>query len=146
MFLYASASHLDTFLNEAGRAEVQHIVLLPSFAVLSPDAETSSLARSHLDAERAVQASPITATILRPGLFATNATGQPITVEQVTPTQWKDAVAEQLPPHFADSLLDCWKSTDGKPVPLIDTVHQLTGHPGRTFGPWAAHHTSDFIS
>jgi uncharacterized protein YbjT (DUF2867 family) len=213
VFLYSSASHLDTFLNEAGRAGVQHIVLLSSAAVLSPDAETSPMAQSHLDAERAVQASPITATILRPGSFAANATGwawaiktgkpvslpfpgaysdpiheldiaeaahavltqprhhggvydltgpqtltfaeqldqlakatgQPITVEQVTTTQWKEAVAEHLPPNFADSLLAYWKSADGKPVPLTDTVQQLTGHPGRTFAQWAADHTSDFL-
>ncbi|MEV8634391.1 NAD(P)H-binding protein [Streptosporangium sp. NPDC051023] len=214
VFLYASASHLDTFLDEAGRAGVQHIVLLSSAAVLSPDAETSAMAKSHLDAERAVQASPITATILRPGSFAANATGwawaiktgkpvrlpypgayndpiherdiaeaaytvltqprhhggvydltgpetltfaeqldqlakavgQPITVEQVTPAEWKEAMAEHLPPNFADSILDYWKSTDGKPVPLTDVVQKLTGHPGRTFAEWAADHAAEFAS
>ncbi len=56
--------------------------------MLGPDAENDPLAKSHLDVEHALLASPLTTTILRPGAFAANAAswarpigaGQPISL------------------------------------------------------------------
>jgi uncharacterized protein YbjT (DUF2867 family) len=73
VFLYASAERIAELVDEAVAAGVGHIVLLSSAAVLSPDAENNPVARSHLDVERALLASPIPNTILRPGSFASNA-------------------------------------------------------------------------
>lgn len=73
VFLYAEPSHAGAFAEEAARAEVEHIVLLSSSSVLGPNAETSPVARTHLNAERALAASSVPATSLRPGAFATNA-------------------------------------------------------------------------
>jgi uncharacterized protein YbjT (DUF2867 family) len=73
VFLYASAERIAEFVDEAVAAGVGHIVLLSSAAVLHPDAENNFVARSHLDVERVLLASPIPSTILRPGSFASNA-------------------------------------------------------------------------
>lgn len=73
VFLYASAKHASNFAQEALSAGISHIVLLSSATVLGPDPGSDPLAASHLGVERALLASPITTTILRPGSFADNA-------------------------------------------------------------------------
>ncbi|WP_433189040.1 NAD(P)H-binding protein [Actinoallomurus sp. CA-150999] len=73
VFLYASPSHIGAFVEEATGAGVEHIVLLSSSAVLAPNADDSTVAKNHLDVERALTASSIRATSLRPGAFASNA-------------------------------------------------------------------------
>ncbi|MFF1922833.1 NAD(P)H-binding protein [Streptomyces sp. NPDC058221] len=73
VFLYAEPSHIDDFLTAAQAAGVGHIVLLSSSSVLAPDAATNPIAASHHAVEAALIASPLTATLLRPGAFAGNA-------------------------------------------------------------------------
>ncbi|MFJ9614033.1 NAD(P)H-binding protein [Streptomyces noursei] len=73
VFLYANPDHITDFIDHAHRAGVTHVVLLSSSSVLSPDPDSDPLAKSHLDVEQALLASPITTTILRPGSFAANA-------------------------------------------------------------------------
>jgi uncharacterized protein YbjT (DUF2867 family) len=73
VFLYAEPSHIDDFLQQAAAAGVQHIVLLSSSAVLAPDAAENLIAANHFAVEQALDASPITSTVLRPGAFAGNA-------------------------------------------------------------------------
>ncbi|GII63968.1 nucleotide-diphosphate-sugar epimerase [Sphaerisporangium krabiense] len=73
VFLYAEASHIAEFAGAAVTAGVEHVVLLSSAAVLNPGADGDPLARSHLDVENALLASPLTTTLLRPGSFAGNA-------------------------------------------------------------------------
>ncbi|MCC3776464.1 SDR family oxidoreductase [Streptomyces sp. UNOB3_S3] len=73
VFLYASPDRVTDFIDHVQRAGVTHIVLLSSSSVLGPHPEDDPLARSHLDVENALLASPITTTILRPGSFASNA-------------------------------------------------------------------------
>ncbi|WP_328298811.1 NAD(P)H-binding protein [Streptomyces sp. NBC_00435] len=75
VFLYAEASAVDAFVKEAVSAGVEHVVLLSSSSVLAPDAADSPLAVSHLAVERALLASPLRTTLLRPGSFASNAFG-----------------------------------------------------------------------
>ncbi|MFI2351889.1 NAD(P)H-binding protein [Streptomyces sp. NPDC019443] len=72
VFLYAEASQIDAFLDEAGAAGVEHIVLLSSSSVLDPDAAGNPIAASHLAVEQALAASPIETTVLQPGAFASN--------------------------------------------------------------------------
>ncbi|GHK06007.1 nucleotide-diphosphate-sugar epimerase [Streptomyces sp. Y2F8-2] len=73
VFLYAEPSRIGEFAQEATDAGVEHVVLLSSAAVLAPDAESSPVAKSHLDVEKALDASCLHATSLRPGSFASNA-------------------------------------------------------------------------
>jgi uncharacterized protein YbjT (DUF2867 family) len=72
------------------------------------------------------------------------ATGRTITINQVTPEQWKKEMADYVPELYADALLNWWKSNDGKPVQLTGTVEELTGHPARSFATWAQDHLNDF--
>ncbi|MGW4199734.1 NmrA family NAD(P)-binding protein [Streptomyces sp. NPDC004726] len=73
VFLYAEPSHVDDFLTEAEKAGVAHIVLLSSSSVIGPGAADNPVAAPHLAVERALTASPIEASFLRPGDFASNA-------------------------------------------------------------------------
>ncbi|MGV9779647.1 NAD(P)H-binding protein [Streptosporangium sp. NPDC003464] len=73
VFLYAEPSHIDAFVEQAADAGVRHIVLLSTSAVLGPGAGEDPIARSHLKVERALAASPVESTFLRPGSFASNA-------------------------------------------------------------------------
>lgn len=75
VFLYPNPDGIDAFLAAAQAAGVEHIVLLSSASVLSPDAETDPMGAHNLAVEKALIASPITATLLRPGAFASNAFG-----------------------------------------------------------------------
>ncbi len=213
VFLYAEASHIAEFIDAAVAAGVKHVVLLSSAGVLNPDAASDPLARSHLDVETALLASPLATTLLRPGSFAGNAAGwawaikagrpvslpypgsytdpiheqdiaevaftvlteprhqgrhlhltgpesltfseqidqlaeitnRPITVNHVTRAEWKQEMADYLPGHYADALLDYWQAHDGRPGPLTDTVEQLTGHAPRTFATWVRDHATTFI-
>lgn len=70
--------------------------------------------------------------------------GRPIAVGHVTPGEWKQQMADYIPGHYADALLDYWRANDGRPVPLTDTVEQVTGHRPRTFATWARDHAADF--
>ncbi|MFJ6017349.1 NAD(P)H-binding protein [Streptomyces sp. NPDC092952] len=73
VFLYAEPAGIDAFLDAARAAGVDHIVLLSSGSVLAPDPERNLIAASHHAVEQALIASPITATLLRPDAFASNA-------------------------------------------------------------------------
>lgn len=73
VFLYAEASHIGAFLDQAEAAGVEHVVLLSSSAVLAPGAADDQLAKHHLEVEAALAASPLVSTVLRPGTFAANA-------------------------------------------------------------------------
>ncbi|MFJ8921195.1 Uncharacterized conserved protein YbjT, contains NAD(P)-binding and DUF2867 domains [Streptomyces sp. LamerLS-316] len=73
VFLYAAPDHVTDFIDRARLSGVTHVVLLSSSSVLGPDPENDPLAKSHLDVERALLASQLTTTVLRPGSFASNA-------------------------------------------------------------------------
>jgi uncharacterized protein YbjT (DUF2867 family) len=96
VFLYAASSHIDAFVEQAVSAGVEHVVLLSTASVLNPNAEHDRLAKSHLDVEKALAASPIKSTFLRPGSFAGNALGWSWTI--------KSAGAVNLP--YPDSHTD----------------------------------------
>ncbi|QLY30228.1 SDR family oxidoreductase [Nocardia huaxiensis] len=75
VFLYPEPAGIDAFIAAARQAGVEHVVLLSTSAVLSPDAETSPLAMHNLAVEKALAASDLTVTVLRPDSFATNTLG-----------------------------------------------------------------------
>ncbi|MFC6883843.1 MULTISPECIES: NAD(P)H-binding protein [Actinomadura] len=70
VFLYAEPRGLDGFVAAARSAGVRHIVLLSAIGASTDSADP--IARMHGEAERAVAASGIARTLLRPGGFATN--------------------------------------------------------------------------
>jgi uncharacterized protein YbjT (DUF2867 family) len=102
VFLYASAERITDFVEHAHRAGVDHIVLLSSSTVLGTDPENDPLAASHLDVERALLASPITATILRPGSFASNAGAWAWPVKAGRPVSLPFPGAHDAPVHEKD--------------------------------------------
>ncbi|WP_219461193.1 NAD(P)H-binding protein [Nonomuraea rhizosphaerae] len=102
VFLYAEPSHADAFVKEAIAAGVEHVVLLSSSSVLSPDASASPLGRSHLDAERALTAAPVRSTLLRPGSFAGNALAWSWPIKAGTPVSLPYPDACDDPVHEAD--------------------------------------------
>ncbi|GAA1288099.1 NAD(P)H-binding protein [Saccharothrix xinjiangensis] len=73
VFLYAEPKGIAGFLDEAGRAGVEHVVLLSASPVTSADPDRNPLARMHRSAERALIDSGLPWTFLRPATFATNA-------------------------------------------------------------------------
>ena len=70
VFLFPAAAPLDRFLDLARDAGVRHVVLLSSSA--AADGEPSAIGRSHQVHERAVAASGLPWTFLRPGAFMAN--------------------------------------------------------------------------
>jgi uncharacterized protein YbjT (DUF2867 family) len=75
LFLYAEPTGIDALLAAASDTGVERVVLLSSSAVTDPGAEHETLARHHLLVERALLATPLAHTLLRPGAFASNALG-----------------------------------------------------------------------
>ncbi|WP_433218751.1 SDR family oxidoreductase [Microtetraspora malaysiensis] len=102
VFLYAEPSHTGAFTEEAAAAGVEHIVLLSSSSVLAPDAEKSPLATSHLDVERALDASSLHSTSLRPGAFASNALAWSWILRSGRPISLPFPGAHSDPIHEAD--------------------------------------------
>ncbi|MEV6137782.1 NAD(P)H-binding protein [Nocardia sp. NPDC051990] len=74
----------------------------------------------------------------------TKITGRTATIAHVTPDAWKQEMAEFIPAHYADGLLDYWRRCDGVPTPITDTVTTLTAHPARPFTTWLEDHASEF--
>lgn len=72
VFLYAEPDEIEGFVAAATAAGVEHVVLLSSASVLLPDPEGNPIARRHLAVERALDASGLDRTFLRPAYFATN--------------------------------------------------------------------------
>jgi uncharacterized protein YbjT (DUF2867 family) len=73
VFLYAEPDGVDDFVRAAEAAGVEQVVLLSSSAALSPTAMDNPLGRHHVLVERALLASTIPSTLLRPDAFAGNA-------------------------------------------------------------------------
>lgn len=131
VFLYAEASQIDAFLDEAGAAGVEHIVLLSSSSVLDPDAAGNPIAASHLAAEQALAASPIETTVLQPGAFAGNALQWPWALKSTGaidlpyPGSYGDPIHERDIAEAALAVLT-------RP-PLRGATYHLTGPESLTF-------------
>lgn len=68
--------------------------------------------------------------------------GKPVRIEELTREEAR-ADMSAWPDAFAEGALDYWASLADNPEPVIDTVGQLTGRPGRTFEQWAHDHAGD---
>jgi uncharacterized protein YbjT (DUF2867 family) len=72
VFLYAKPDGVQGFVEAARSADVRHVVLLSSAAVVLADAERNPIAQQHRAVEVAIERSGIDWTFVRPGMFATN--------------------------------------------------------------------------
>ncbi|MFD0259415.1 NAD(P)H-binding protein [Kitasatospora indigofera] len=89
VFLYPNPAGIHELVTAAEAAGVEHVVLLSSSSVLGPDAEQDPLASHSLRVERALAASTLTCTFLRPDAFASNSFG------------WARAIGGSLPVELA---------------------------------------------
>ncbi|MEI5098090.1 NAD(P)H-binding protein [Streptomyces sp. PmtG] len=152
VFLYAAPDRVTDFTAHAHRAGVTHVVLLSSSSVLGPDPASDPLAKSHLDVENALLASPLTATILRPGSFASNAGAWAWALKAGRPVSLPFPHAHNDPIHERDVA-------EAAHAALTDARHHggtftLTGPESLTFaqqidqlattvgGPIAVHHVT----
>ncbi|MFI6867496.1 NAD(P)H-binding protein [Nocardia sp. NPDC050406] len=131
VFLYPNPEGIDAFLTAAENAGVEHIVLLSSASVLAPDAEDDPLGSHHLVVEKALAASDLTVTVLRPDAFASNALGWAHTIANGLPIELPYPDAQLAPIHpddIADIAVDAL--TDG---PVRGRTVVLTGAQPLTF-------------
>ncbi|MFI8828382.1 NAD(P)H-binding protein [Streptomyces sp. NPDC053431] len=105
VFLYPDPAGIHELIAAARTAGVEHVVLLSSSSVLGPDAATDPLARHSLEVERALAASGLTCTFLRPDAFATNSFGWThfIGGSRPVPLAYPDA---HIAPLHPDDLAD----------------------------------------
>jgi uncharacterized protein YbjT (DUF2867 family) len=131
VFLYPEPAGIDAFVKTARDAGVEHVVLLSSSSVLAPGAETDPLASHSLQVERALTASGLTCTFLRPDAFAGNALGwaHPISRHQPVQLAYPDA---HIAPIHSDDIADVAAATlTGDP--LTGRHVTLTGPQSLTF-------------
>ncbi|GLH95713.1 NAD(P)H-binding protein [Phytohabitans aurantiacus] len=102
VFLYAEPEGVDEFVGAAEAAGVKHIVLLSSSAALSPTALEDPLGRHHILVERALLASSISTTLLRPDAFAGNAFGWLDAIRSGGPVEQAYPDANVAPVHEDD--------------------------------------------
>lgn len=131
VFLYAEPAAIEPFVAEAVAAGVEHVVLLSSSSVLAPGAAGSPPAASHLAVEQALTASPLRATLLRPGSFAGNARGWSRSVASGRPVRLPYPGAFCDPVHETD-LAEAALAVLTDPAPG-DRAYTLTGPQSLTF-------------
>ncbi|WP_457029173.1 NAD(P)H-binding protein [Kitasatospora sp. P5_F3] len=102
VFLYPEPAGIHELIATAEAAGVEHVVLLSSSSVLGPDAEQDALASQSLQVERALTASTLTSTFLRPDAFASNALGWAYFVGRAMPVQLAYPDADIAPIHPED--------------------------------------------
>ncbi|MGW7313390.1 SDR family oxidoreductase [Streptomyces sp. NPDC054865] len=102
VFLYAEAAGIEAFVEEAGAAGVEHVVLLSSSAVITEEAAVNPLAAAHLAVEDALSASALHTTLLRPGAFAGNARPWFSSLASGRPVRLPYPGAHSAPIHEAD--------------------------------------------
>ncbi|MET9884911.1 NAD(P)H-binding protein [Streptomyces sp. NPDC006430] len=131
VFLYAEAAAIGTFVKEAVTAGVEHVVLLSSSSVLSPNAADSPLSASHLAVEEALLASPLRTTLLRPGSFASNALGWAWSLKSGRPVHLPYPGSYSDPIHEAD-IAEAAFAVLTNPA-LAGRTYHLTGPHALTF-------------
>src|SRR5689334_14333786 len=101
VFLYADLDDPGALAAQLARSGVRHVVLLSSSAATFPGAEEDFNGSRFLRVERAIEASGLGHTFLRPGGFASNAArwSWSVRTESAVPLPYPDAV--QAPIHEA---------------------------------------------
>ncbi|MCX5211965.1 NAD(P)H-binding protein [Kitasatospora sp. NBC_00240] len=102
VFLYPNPAGIDALVAAAEAAGVEHVVLLSSSSVLGPDAERDPLAGHSLRVERALTASTLTCTFLRPDAFASNSFGWARAIGGALPVELAYPDAQIAPIHPED--------------------------------------------
>ncbi|WP_144764972.1 NAD(P)H-binding protein [Curtobacterium sp. 9128] len=102
VFLYADLAEPEVLIAAFAAAGVQHVVLLSSSSVTFPGAASDFNGSRFIRVERAIEASGIAYTFLRPGGFASNAArwSWGVQGESAVPLPYPDAV--QAPVHEQD--------------------------------------------
>ncbi len=128
VFLYAHPEGAAEFAAAARKAGVEHVVLLSSSTVLSPDAAANPIALRHIAAERALDGSGLDRTFVRPGYYATNALRwwQSIRTGRVLRTAFPEAVTS--PVHERDIAQVAVRA-------LLDDRHRGAAYPVLGAGP-----------
>ena len=128
VFLYAHPEGAAEFAAAARKAGVEHVVLLSSSTVLSPDSEANPIAARHIAAERALDGSGLDRTFVRPGYYATNTLRwwQSIRTGRVLRTAFPEAVT--CPVHERDIAQVAVRA-------LLDDTHRGAAYPVLGAGP-----------
>jgi uncharacterized protein YbjT (DUF2867 family) len=127
VFLYAHPEGAAEFAAAARKAGVEHVVLLSSSAVLSPDPEANPIALRHIAVERALDEAGLDRTFVRPGYYATNALRwQSIRTGRVLRTAFPEAVTS--PVHERDIAQVAVRA-------LLDDMHRGAAYPVLGAGP-----------
>lgn len=72
------------------------------------------------------------------------AIGHHVEFVELTPEEYKQELGDLAPEEAVDQLLTFLAEYDGVPVPIVNTVAEVTGRPARTFAQWAVDHADDF--
>ncbi|MER6212486.1 NAD(P)H-binding protein [Streptomyces sp. NPDC001272] len=131
VFLYPQPAGIRELAEAAEAAGVEHVVLLSSSSVLGPDAETDALASHSLSVERALAASSLTCTFLRPDAFASNSLAWARPVGRSLPVQLPYPDAHTAPIHPADIADIAFEALTG--ASLRGRSVTLTGPESLTF-------------
>ena len=127
VFLYAHPEGAAEFAAAARKAGVEHVVLLSSSSVLSPEPAANPIALRHIVVERALDEAGLNRTFVRPGYYATNALRwQSIRTERVLRTAFPEAVT--CPVHERDIAELAVRA-------LLDNTHRGNAYPVLGAGP-----------
>lgn len=125
VFLYAIRNGIENVIAAAEQAGVQRAVLLSSGSASEPDAEQQPLAMMHLVVERALAASTLSFSALRPGAFATNDLAWLAEIKQSGTVSLPYPEARQTPIHELDLAESAAAILTGSVQ--AEQVHQLSG-------------------
>ncbi|OLR95314.1 NAD(P)H-binding protein [Actinokineospora bangkokensis] len=74
------------------------------------------------------------------------ALGRPIGFEEITPEAARAEMLAAMPPPVVDMVLGYLAASIDSPPPVLPTVAEITGKPGRTLEEWARDHVADFTA
>lgn len=131
VFLYPEPAGIHELIAAAEAAGVEHVVLLSSSTVLAPGAEQDPLASHSLKVERALAASTLTCTFLRPDAFASNSFGWAYPIARSMPVQLAFPDAHIAPIHPEDIADIAFEALTGDS--LTGRRLTLTGSESLTF-------------
>lgn len=131
VFLYCEPEGIEQFLRAAENAGVEHIVLLSSSAAAT-ETPGDPIARMHVLTERALAASPITTTVLRPDAFAGNSAVWSHSIRKGEPVALPYPETSIAPVHPLD-LADLAAAAFTGRGALTGTTHTITGPEALTF-------------
>ena len=127
VFLYAHPQRAVEFAAAARDAGVEQVVLLSSSSVLFPNVESNPIAMRHVTVERALEASGLDWTFVRPGFYATNTLRwRSIRTERVLRAAFPEATASLV--HERDIAAVAVRA-------LLDDVHRGAAYPVLGAGP-----------